>query len=428
MTSGHYRKIRKSGNGNRLMNISDKIKTFKKPKVWISVSAVIVLILASLVFWTTTREDDVTYMTDTVRKGNIRQVVEATGEVAAVNLVTVGAQVSGQIKKLHVVLGQEVKQGDMIAEIDSQTQENTLNTDKARLDNYKAQLKARKIILAITKKQYDRELVLIKTNSTSQQNLENARDAYATAKANVDETESLIHQTQIAINTDETNLGYTKIRAPLNGTIVSIPVEEGQTVNANQTTPTIVQIANLNDMEIDIEISEGDITKVKPGMDIDYTILSEPNTVFHAKLDSIDPGLTTLTDGSYNSSSSGSSSSSSSSSSSTEAVYYYGRAYVDNPGGILRIGMLTQNTIHVSSAEDVLIVPSITITSRQGKHFVRILTDKNEVERRDVEIGISDGVFTEIKSGLNEGEQVISSEVSKGEQVGSASRMRGPRI
>lgn len=406
------------------MNISDKTRTFRNPKVWIPVSAVIVLILASLLFWITTREDDVTYMTEKVRTGNISQVVEATGEVAAVNLVSVGAQVSGQIKKLYVVLGQEVKQGEMIAEIDSQTQENTLNTDKAKLDNYKAQLEARKIILAISRKQYDRERILIKTNSTSQQNLENARDAYATAKANVNEMESLIRQTQIAINTDETNLGYTKIRAPLNGTIVSVPVEEGQTVNANQTTPTIVQIANLNDMEIDIEISEGDITKVKPGMKIDYTILSEPNTVFHARLDSIDPGLTTLTDGSYDKSSS----STSSSSSSNEAVYYYGRAYVDNPEGKLRIGMLTQNTIHVSSAENVLIVPSITISSQQGKHFVRVLTDKKKVEKREVETGISDGVFTEIKSGLNDDEQVISSEVSKGEQIGETSRMRRPRL
>ena len=406
------------------MNISDKTRTFRNPKVWIPVSAVIVLVLASLLFWITTREDDVTYMTEKVRTGNISQVVEATGEVAAVNLVSVGAQVSGQIKKLYVVLGQEVKQGEMIAEIDSQTQENTLNTDKAKLDNYKAQLEARKIILAISRKQYDRERILIKTNSTSQQNLENARDAYATAKANVNEMESLIRQTQIAINTDETNLGYTKIRAPLNGTIVSVPVEEGQTVNANQTTPTIVQIANLNDMEIDIEISEGDITKVKPGMKIDYTILSEPNTVFHARLDSIDPGLTTLTDGSYDKSSS----STSSSSSSNEAVYYYGRAYVDNPEGKLRIGMLTQNTIHVSSAENVLIVPSITISSQQGKHFVRVLTDKKKVEKREVETGISDGVLTEIKSGLNDGEQVISSEVSKGEQIGETSRMRRPRL
>ncbi len=406
------------------MNIPDKIKQLRNPKVWIGASTILVLIVAAVSFWILTQEDDITYMTERVRSGNINQVVEATGEVAAVNLVSVGAQVSGQIKKLYVVLGQEVKQGEMIAEIDSQTQENTLNTDKAKLSNYKAQLEARKIILNISKKQYDRELVLIKTNSTSQESLENARNAYATAKANVNEMESLITQTQIAINTDETNLGYTKIRAPLDGTIVSVPVEEGQTVNANQTTPTIVQIANLNDMEIDIEISEGNITKDKPNNDVTYTILSEPNTIFKAKLDSIDPGLTTLTDGSYDKSSS----TSASTSSSSEAVYYYGRAYVENPEGKLRIGMMTQNTIHVTSAENVLIVPSITITSRQDKHYVRVLSDDNTVERREVEVGISDGVYTEIRSGLAEGERVISSEVIKGEQIGETSRMRRPRI
>ena len=407
-------------------NILEKIKKLKNPKVWIPVSAVIILTIALLAYWLATSKDDVTYMTEKARIGNVSQVVEATGEVAAVNLVNVGAQVSGQIKKLYVVLGQEVKQGDMIAEIDSQTQENTLNTDKAKLANYKAQLEARKILLNIAKKQYDRELLLIKTNSTSQQNLENARDTYATARANVNEMESLIRQTQIAINTDETNLGYTKIRAPLNGTIVSVPVEEGQTVNANQTTPTIVQIANLGDMEIDIQISEGDITKVRPGMPVDYTILSEPNTIFHAKLDSIDPGLTTLTDGSYSKSSS---SSSSSSSTSTAAVYYYGRSYVKNDEGKLRIGMMTQNTILVSSADNVLVVPTIAISNRNDKYFVRILTDKNKVEKRDIEIGISDGVYTEVKSGLAQGEQVITSEVGKNEKVGSSStRSRPPRI
>ena len=406
-------------------NMLEKIKKLKNPKVWIPVSAIIVIVIAALTYWLATSEDDITYMTEKARVGNISQVVEATGEVAAVNLVNVGAQVSGQIKKLYVVLGQEVKQGDMIAEIDSQTQENTLNTDRAKLANYKAQLEARKILLNIAKKQYDRELVLIKTNSTSQQNLENARDTYATARANVNEMESLIKQTQITINTDETNLGYTKIRAPLNGTIVSVPVEEGQTVNANQTTPTIVQIANLGDMEIDIQISEGDITKVKPGMPVDYTILSEPNTIFHAKLDSIDPGLTTLTDGSY----SKSSTSSSSSSTSTAAVYYYGRSYVKNDEGKLRIGMMTQNTILVSSAENVLVVPTIALTNRNDQYFVRILTDKNKVEKRDVEICISDGVYTEITSGLAEGDQVITSEVGKNEKVGSSStRSRPPRI
>lgn len=401
----------------------DKLKSFKRPKIWIPTTIILFLIIALLAYWITQKKNSVTYMTEKVRIGNIRHAVEATGEISAVNLVTVGAQVGGQIKKLHVVLGQEVKQGQMIAEIDSTTQENLLRTDKLRLESYKSQLAARKTALEVAKRAYERERNLIQTDATSKENLDNAKDAYAIAKANVDETTSLIKQTLLAINTDETNLGYTKIRAPLDGTVVSVPVEEGQTVNANQTTPTIIKIANLNDMEIDIQISEGDITKVKQGMPVDYTILSEPNTIFHATLDSIDPGLTTLSDGSYDKSSS-----SSSSSSSTSAVYYYGKSFVDNPDGKLRIGMMTQCTILVANAENVLLVPSIAINSNGGKHTIRILKNKDQVEKREIKIGITDGVYTEVLSGVSEGEEVISSEVSEGEKVGSASKIRGPRM
>lgn len=401
----------------------DKLKSFKRPKVWIPTTIILLLIIALLAYWITQKKNSVTYMTEKARIGNIRHAVEATGEISAVNLVTVGAQVGGQIKKLHVVLGQEVKQGQMIAEIDSTTQENLLRTDKLRLESYKSQLAARKTALEVAKRAYERERKLIRTDATSKENLDNARDAYAIAKANVDETTSLIKQTLLAINTDETNLGYTKIRAPLDGTVVSVPVEEGQTVNANQTTPTIIKIANLNDMEIDIQISEGDITKVKQGMPVDYTILSEPNTVFHATLDSIDPGLTTLSDGSYDKSSS-----SSSSSSSTSAVYYYGKSFVNNPDGKLRIGMMTQCTILVANAENVLLVPSIAINSNGGKHTIRILKNNDQVEKREIKIGITDGVYTEVLSGVSEGEEVISSEVNEGEKVGSTSKMRGPRM
>lgn len=401
----------------------DKLKSFKRPKVWIPTTIILLLIIALLAYWITQKKNSVTYMTEKARIGSIRHAVEATGEISAVNLVTVGAQVGGQIKKLHVVLGQEVKQGQMIAEIDSTTQENLLRTDKLRLESYKSQLAARKTALEVAKRAYERERKLIRTDATSKENLDNARDAYAIAKANVDETTSLIKQTLLAINTDETNLGYTKIRAPLDGTVVSVPVEEGQTVNANQTTPTIIKIANLNDMEIDIQISEGDITKVKQGMPVDYTILSEPNTVFHATLDSIDPGLTTLSDGSYDKSSS-----SSSSSSSTSAVYYYGKSFVNNPDGKLRIGMMTQCTILVANAENVLLVPSIAINSNGGKHTIRILKNNDQVEKREIKIGITDGVYTEVLSGVSEGEEVISSEVSEGEKVGSTSKMRGPRM
>ena len=261
--------------------------------------------------------DGMAYLTEPVTIGNITRTVNATGEVGAVQLVSVGAQVGGQIKKLHVVLGQDVKKGDLIAEIDSVPQLNQLETDKARLQSYESQLAAKKVALKIAKTKYDREMQLKKRDAASKESLEDAENAYALAKAEVTELESQIRQARIAVNTDEVNLGYTRITAPLDGTIVSVPVDEGQTVNANQPTPTIVQIADLDKMEIKIEISEGDITAVKPGMPITYTILSNPETEYKATLTSIDPGLTTLTDGSYKTTSSTGSSASSSSSSSS---------------------------------------------------------------------------------------------------------------
>ena len=374
--------------------------------------------------------DGMAYLTEPVTIGNITRTVNATGEVGAVQLVSVGAQVGGQIKKLHVVLGQDVKKGDLIAEIDSVPQLNQLETDKARLQSYESQLAAKKVALKIAKTKYDREMQLKKRDAASKESLEDAENAYALAKAEVTELESQIRQARIAVNTDEVNLGYTRITAPLDGTIVSVPVDEGQTVNANQTTPTIVQIADLDKMEIKIEISEGDITAVKPGMPITYTILSNPETEYKATLTSIDPGLTTLTDGSYKTTSStGSSASSSSSSSSNNAVYYYGKALIDNKEGPLRIGMTTQNVITVADVKDALLVPVIAVQSRNGKKFVRVLGPGDKPERREVTTGIADGIHIQILSGLKEGDAVITAQVTQQERDAQVQqRHRGPRL
>ena len=374
--------------------------------------------------------DGMAYLTEPVTIGNITRTVNATGEVGAVQLVSVGAQVGGQIKKLHVVLGQDVKKGDLIAEIDSVPQLNQLETDKARLQSYESQLAAKKVALKIAKTKYDREMQLKKRDAASKESLEDAENAYALAKAEVTELESQIRQARIAVNTDEVNLGYTRITAPLDGTIVSVPVDEGQTVNANQTTPTIVQIADLDKMEIKIEISEGDITAVKPGMPITYTILSNPETEYKATLTSIDPGLTTLTDGSYKTTSStGSSASSSSSSSSNNAVYYYGKALIDNKEGPLRIGMTTQNVITVADVKDALLVPVIAVQSRNGKKFVRVLGPGDKPARREVTTGIADGIHIQILSGLKEGDAVITAQVTQQERDAQVQqRHRGPRL
>ncbi len=378
----------------------------------IGLAAVVALVLIQRLFFSSSEKID--YLTEKVRIGKIEQKVIATGEVAAAQLVTVGAQVSGQIKKLHVHLGQEVKKGDLVAEIDSTTQENDLNINKAKLETYKAQLNSRQIALKIAQTQYNREAGLKSKDATSRENFENAENALAQAKADVTETQSLVVQTQIAVSTAEVNLGYTRIMAPLDGTLVSIPVEEGQTVNANQTTPTIALIADLREMEIKIQISEGDVTKVAPGMEVTYSILSEPGMVFTGKLRSIDPGLTTLTDGTY-----------AGAVDAASAIYYYGKMIVPNPEGKLRIGMTTQNVILLKSADNVLIVPTLALQG-QGA-FVRVLEKTGKVVEKDVVTGLADSMNTEIISGLQKGDLVILSQMTADEIDASAASSPGRR-
>ena len=360
------------------------------------------------------------YLTETVKRGNIRKTVNATGEVDAVQLVTVGAQASGKIIELHAVIGQQVKKGDLIAQIDPVTQQNDLDIARARLSTYQAQLESRKVALKIAQTKYDREKKLKKSDATSRAALEDAENALAAARASLKEMESQVLQQKIQVDTAETNLGYTKIVAPLDGTIVSVPVKEGQTVNANQTTPTIAQIADLTDMEIKIEVSEGDIPFIKEGMRLRYTLLSDPDTTYKAKISSIDPGDTVLSNATGNSVSSASSSASSAS-----AVYYYAKARVPNPDGILRLAMTTQNVIEIDFAKDVLLLPSLVIQSDgRGGHTVNVLTADNKVEKRKVETGINNNVMTEIRSGLKEGEKVVATQMSQSEL---ADRLANPR-
>lgn len=377
---------------------------------------------AAYYFFSSNSKQETTYLTESVTRGNVEKTVVASGSVESVNEVDVGAQVSGKITKLYVKLGQEIKKGEMIADIDSTTQVNTLNTKKAALVSYQAQLKAKKTAYDVALSSYNRLSKLYTQKATSLDSLNTAKSTLDNAKAEMEAIEANIKQAEIEVNTAETNVGYTKITAPMDGTVVSVPVSEGQTVNANQTTPTIVTIADLSKMKIKPEISEGDITKVKAGQEVSFTILSDSQTVYHSVIDSVDPANTTTTD----SSSTSSSTSSSSSSSTSSAIYYYANVLIDNPDRTLHIGMTTENNIKIANAKDVLLVSNMAIQKRDGKSFVNVLNDKNQPEPREVEIGVQNDFKTEIKSGLNESEKVIVSQVANGEKVGSMPR--GPRM
>jgi macrolide-specific efflux system membrane fusion protein len=383
----------------------------KKVTKW-GIGLLAVAALAAGMWWWLKPKNEINYLTEPVVRTSIAQTVSATGEISAAQLVDVGAQASGQIKKLHVTLGQQVKKGDLIAEIDSTSQLNNLNTNKAKLDTYQAQLVSAEIALRSADKKYQREQALWKEDATSREALEDAQDAFAAAKASVAELKSSIRQTQIAINTAEADLGYTRITAPMDGTVVAIPVEEGQTVNANQTTPTIVQVADLSTMLNKMQIAEGDVNKVKAGMKLTFTTLSQPDNVREATLESIDPGLTTMSQGSYTTSTD----------TTDSAIYYYARSLVPNEDNVLHIGMTTENTIIINQAEKVLAVPKLAVKQRGGKQYVRVLGENNQPQEKEITTGLSDNMNTEVKSGLSEGENVIISEAAAGETSDSVGR------
>ena len=341
-----------------------------------------------------------------VWRGNLQNYVVANGEVQARNLTDIGAQVSGQIKKLYVKIGDSVQKGDLIAQIDSVTQENEVKNLQAQLLIDEADLNATQIAANVAKTQFLREQKLFKADATSRESYENAQNTYYLKFATLEQIKAKINQTMIKLDTAKKDLSYTQITAPLSGTIVSVPVKEGQTLNANQTTPTIAQIANLNELEIVMEIAEGDITKIKPSQIVEYLILSNPQRKFYAPITTIDPGLTTLSDGKYGNSQNLNSNSSSSSNS---AVYYYAKALAENKDNFLKIGMTTENRIIIEQSENVLIVPLNAVIDENGDKFVSVALDGfgAKFEKRAVKVGISDNMNIEILDGLQEGEDII---------------------
>lgn len=346
------------------------------------------------------------YITQSVVVGNIEKNIVAIGEISAAQLINIGAQASGQIKELHVKVGQHVLKNDLIAQIDSTTQLNDLNTELAVEQTRSAQLASREIALKIAQQQYAREKKLKMDDATSKTNLENVENTLAKAKADIAETKSLIIQARIAVQKAQTNLDYTRILAPTAGTIVSIPVEEGQTINATQETPTIAQLADLENMQIKIKISEADITKIEPGMNVKFNILSEPNITYVERLESIEPAFTTLQSKNklYESKEQ-----------QNNAVYYYGKITIKNNDGKFRIGMTTQNTIMIAKSENTKIIPSAAVHEHNSRRHVFVLSAKNKPERREVSIGISDNLNTEVLSGLQPGEKVVISEMTDSE-------------
>lgn len=381
----------------------------------------VALILIGYGVYRLTKSEPLTYMTALPAVRDIKQQVYATGTIAGKVEVDVGAQVSGQIKKIYVSKGDKVKEGDLLAEIDPEIQQNALLKAQAEEKLIKAQIRSKKAQITMLKAENTRQQNLLKKDATSKQSAQQAYAEYEMALADLDALEAQYEQAVVSVSDATTNLGYTKIVAPMNGTVYAIPVEEGQTVNANQTTPTIMKLADLDTMTVEAEISEADVVKVKPDMECRFTIMGLPKRYFKAKLRSIDPAPA--------SAETTTSSSSSSSSSSTEAIYYNALLDVDNKEGILRIDMTAEVEITIAQALKAKAVPvsAVKNENNDGEATVYQLINGSEVVPVNIKVGIRDEQYVEVLSENFDTSipLVIGDDVATAASNASKSRRRG---
>ncbi|MCX7276868.1 MAG: efflux RND transporter periplasmic adaptor subunit [Burkholderiales bacterium] len=384
-----------------------------------SLLALLVLGLAigvKLVFFPAAKKPD--YVTATAGLADIEQAVLASGTLQAFKQVSVGAQASGQIKSLKVALGDVVKKGQLVAEIDSLTQQNSLRNAQAALANVQAQLLFKQATQKQAELAFQRAQTLLAADAGSRADFEAADAALHTARADVSALQAQITQAQIAVNTAQLNLGYTQILAPMDGVVVALVALEGQTVNANQSTPTIIKLARLDTITVKAQISEADVVRVKPGQKVYFTILGAPEKRYTTTLRTVEPAPDSiLTDTTT--------SSSTSTTTSATAIYYNGLLDVPNPDGQLRISMTAQVNILLDEAKQVLAIPSAALGERdkQGRTMVRVLGPDGLATPRAVKVGLNNNIHAQILEGLKAGDQVVVSEAAAGD---SSTRMRRP--
>ncbi|MCA0940222.1 efflux RND transporter periplasmic adaptor subunit [Salipiger pacificus] len=331
-----------------------------------------------------------------VTRATVSSTVLATGLIEAADLVSVGARTSGLIEELPVAVGDEVKQGDLIARIDSLEQQNAVAQAKADLTQIEAEIEAKKAEIRQSELAVDRQSGLNAKKLSATSELEAAQATLAMNQANLQSLEAQLARARIEVASAELDLERTRITAPIDGTVVAVVNGEGTTVNASQEAPTIVKLAQLGRMEVKAEISEADVINVKPGQEVEFTLLGAPDLTYTATLASVEPAPSSIKD--------------SDEIDTDSAIYYNARFTVDNADRLLRIGMSADVTIFLGRAEDVPTLPLSLLPAkgRGGRYALDVLGTGGQPERREIEIGMKDATRFEILSGLEEGDRVIS--------------------
>ena len=342
------------------------------------------------------------YITAKVTRGSIENTVSSVGNVESFQFVDVGAQVSGQLKNLSVKIGDNVKNGQLLAKIDPIIYFAKVKQAETDLKNLAAQLTEKKNDLFLSKQQYDRNEQLLDKKVIAIADAEITETNYNIALARVEALKAQIEQAQAAIDIAKANLGYTKITAPISGRVVSLLVKAGQTLNANQQTPIILRVANMDTMTVTAQVSEADIARLKIGHVVYFTTLGQTQK-YYGKLSQILPTPTILND----------------------VVLYNVLFNAENRNNTLMIGMTAQVFFIVEQSENTLLIPQSAIAysskakvnknpakqidyANEKNMIIQVLNADGTTAERKVTTGVSNAISVEVLSGLNEGEKVIT--------------------
>jgi macrolide-specific efflux system membrane fusion protein len=357
-----------------------------------------------------------------VTRGTIEEVITAQGKLEPKEYVDVGTQVSGQLKQIHVNIGDTVKKGQLLAEIDPRVYQAQVEANEARLKSLKAQLNEQEAQTNLAEQNLKRNRDLIAANAISQQVLQESEAQAAVAKARVGSIISQIKEVESNLTGNRTNLEFTKIHAPRAGTVTTMPAREGQTLNANQTAPTILQVANLDTMTVRAQVAEADVPRLKEGMPAYFTTLGNVERRWRGTVRQILPSPDVIND----------------------VVLYNVLIDVKNEDRELMTGMTTQVFFIFGKAENVPIIPGEALGQRapredteKGKAYrVRVLTESGSQERV-IHVGLQTRTQAQVMAGLEEGERILiqrapaSNAQRAGAQRGATGAARfggGPRL
>ncbi len=385
-------------------------------RIW-TIAAAVALIAGAAGWWAFADSDDAALITAPARVADLEKTVQAVGRVHPKELVAVGAQVSGQVKRLHVVLGQRVQAGDLIAEVDSQPQRIALRSAEAAANTLRAQHAASQARYVQAGRVYERQSQLVASRLVSQEGFEAARVARDTARSEMAALQAQIDQAVTQVETARINLGYTRIVSPSDGYIVAIVTKAGQTLNSMQTTPTIVMLAQMDTMTVRAEIAEADVELVAPGQPLWFSTLGPSGRRYESHLQQLEPAPSSIADIATGNAGG--------SAQTPKAVYYAGLFDVANPGLKLKPSMTVKVTLQLARAANALQVPLTALTDSEDKGSnrgtVQVVDAKGRVTEREVSTGLRTATAVQILSGLKAGENVVVGQAPSGAEPEAAS-------